>query len=117
MCLLNGTLGGNIPMKVNFGIEKYIDETGYEHSEQRSIHYLIREMIHSFGNEPLYNIIIRDLAESGLELLTYNGHGDIYILRDIHGEYTNILFDGDVIRYTKNGRPVKINDPLSITYY
>ena len=23
MCLLNGTIGGNIPMKVNFGIEKY----------------------------------------------------------------------------------------------
>ena len=31
MCLLNGTIGGNIPMKVNFGIEKYIDEDGYEH--------------------------------------------------------------------------------------
>ena len=33
MCLLNGTIGGNIPMKVNFGIEKYTDENGYEHSE------------------------------------------------------------------------------------
>lgn len=117
MCLLNGTLGGAIPMKVNFGIEKYVDEDGYEHSEQRSIHYLIREMIHSFGNEPLYNIIIRDLTESGLELLSYNGHGDIYILRDSYGEYTNILFDGDVIRYTKNGTPVQLNNPLEITYY
>ena len=33
MCLLNGTIGGVIPMKVNFGIEKYIDEEGYEHKE------------------------------------------------------------------------------------
>lgn len=115
MCLLNGTIGGNIPMKVNFGIEKYVDENGYEHSEQRSIHYLIREMIHSFGNEPLHNIIIRDLAESGLELLSYNGHGDIYIFRDNNGEYTNILFDGDVLRYTRDGaQPVKVNE---LNYY
>lgn len=115
MCLLNGTIGGNIPMKVNFGIEKYIDEEGYEHSEQRSIHYMIREMIHSFGNEPLHNIVIRDLAESGLELLSYNGHGDIYIFRDVNGEYTNILFDGDVLRYTRDGAlPIKVNE---LTYY
>ena len=115
MCLLNGTIGGNIPMKVNFGIEKYTDEEGYEHSEQRSIHYMIREMIHSFGNEPLHNIVIRDLAESGLELLSYNGHGDIYIFRDVNGEYTNILFDGDVIRYTRDGAlPIKVNE---LTYY
>lgn len=111
MCLLNGTLGGNIPMKVNFGIEKYIDENGYEHNEQRSIHYLIREMIHSFGNEPLHNIIIRDLAESGLELLSYNGYSDIYVIRDSYGEYKNILFDGDVIRYTRDGnQPVKVSE-------
>ena len=115
MCLLNGTIGGNIPMKVNFGIEKYIDEDGYEHKEQRSIHYMIREMIHSFGNEPLHNIIIRDLAESGLELLSYNGHGDIYIFRDNNGEYTNILFDGDVLRYTRDGaQPIKVNE---LNYY
>lgn len=117
MCLLNGTIGGNIPMKVNFGIEKYTDEDGYEHSEQKSIHYLIREMIHSFGNEPLYNIIIRDLSDSGLELLSYNGHSDIYILRDRNGEYSNILFDGDVIRYTVSGIPIKLDDPLSMVYY
>ena len=117
MCLLNGTLGGNIPMKVNFGIEKYTDKDGYEHSEQRSIHYLIREMIHSFGNEPFYNIIIRDLSDSGLELLSYNGHNDIYILRDKNGEYTNILFDGDLVRYTINGFPVKLNNSSDINYY
>lgn len=115
MCLLNGTIGGNIPMKVNFGIEKYIDENGYEHKEQRSIHYMIREMIHTFGNEPLHNIVIRDLAESGLELLSYNGHGDIYIFRDNNGEYTNILFDGDVLRYTRDGaQPIKVNE---LNYY
>ena len=102
-------------MKVNFGIEKYTDENGYEHKEQRSIHYMIREMIHSFGNEPLHNIIIRDLAESGLELLSYNGHGDIYIFRDNNGEYTNILFDGDVLRYTRDGaQPIKVNE---LNYY
>lgn len=117
MCLLNGTLGGNIPMKVNFGIEQYVDENGYEHKEQRSIHYLIREMIHTFGNEPIHNIIIRDLAESGLELLSYNGHSNIYIFRNNYGEYTNIIFDGDVIRYTKEqGKPIKINAPEFIYY-
>lgn len=115
MCLLNGTLGGNIPMKVNFGIEKTIDKEGYEHKEQRSINYMIKEMIHSFGNEPLHNIIIRDVDNNGLELLTYNGYGDIFIFRDTHGEYTNILFDGDVTRYTKYGsQPIKVND---LTYY
>jgi hypothetical protein len=76
---------------------------------------MIREMIHSFGNEPIHNIIIRDLAESGLELLSYNGYGDIFIFRDINGEYTNILFDGDVIRYTREtGKPIKVNE---LTYY
>ena len=115
MCLLNGTIGGNIPMKVNFGIEKYTDEEGYEHSEQRSIHYMIREMIHSFGNEPLHNIFIRDLAESGLELLSYNGYGNVYVFRDVNGEYVNILFDGDVLRYTRDGaQPIKVSD---LVYY
>lgn len=115
MCLLNGTLGGNIPMKVNFGIEKYIDKDGNEQKEQRSVHYMIKEMIHSFGNEPLHNIIIRDLAESGLELLSYNGRGNIYIFRNSQGEYVNIIFDGEVVRYTRDGnKPVKISE---ITHY
>ena len=33
MCLLNGTIGGNIPMKVNFGIEKYIDDMIFAEGE------------------------------------------------------------------------------------
>lgn len=117
MCLLNGTIGGNIPMKVNFGYEKVYAEDGSYEEIQRSIHYIVREMIHAFGNEPLYNIIIRDLAESGLELLSYNGQGDIYIFRDSHGEYVNMLFDGDVIRYTQKGKiPIKVNDPGMVYY-
>lgn len=116
MCLLNGTLGGHIPMGMDFGIEEEKDADGYINRVKKSIHYSIRALIHFFGNEPLHNIIIRDLADSGLELQEYKGQGDIYILRDAQGEYTNILFDGDVIRYTKNGTPIKLNSPNMIYY-
>lgn len=117
MCLLNGTIGGNIPAETNFGFIWEEDEEGYRHKIQKSIHYIVRELIHSYGNEPIHNIIIRDLAESGLELLSYNGHGDIYIFRDSMGEYINILFDGDVIRYTADGNiPVKLNGSEMVYY-
>lgn len=65
---------------------------------RRSIAYIIREMVHFYGNEPFHNIIIKDVEESGLELLEYTD-GDFYAFLDENGEYINLSFDPSLVKY------------------
>lgn len=41
---------------------------------------IIREAVHAYAQEPYQNIIINDLAQYGLEKMTYKGDATIYIL-------------------------------------
>lgn len=63
-----------------------------------SIGYIIREMIHHYGNEPFHNILIKDVDNQGLELLKYN-EGDFYTIIDKTGTYINLLFNEDLTKY------------------
>lgn len=63
-----------------------------------SIGYIIREMIHHYGNEPFHNILIKDVDNQGLELLKYN-EGDFYTIIDKTGAYVNLLFNEDLTKY------------------
>lgn len=117
MCLLNGELGGMIPAATDFSYEEVIEEDGSITKDYKTIKYIIREMVHHYGNEPFHNIIIKDVDDTALEQLDYLGESDIYILRSRQGEYNNIIFDGEEIRYTLEGRELKINDNKNIIYY
>ena len=118
MCFLSGDLGGKIPAATDFAYEELILEDGSIQKNYLPIKHIIREMVHHYGNEPFHNIIIKDVDDMGLEQLDYIGDSDIYIFRTEDGEYTNMLFDGNVIRYEKaTNLPIKINDKSQIIYY
>ena len=94
MCLLNGDVGGSIPMSVDFGVEEII-ENGVTNYYKIPIKKIIREMLHAYALEPYHNIIINDLDDKGLELLEYRGENPMYLAYDVDlGEYTQMYFDG-----------------------
>lgn len=94
MCLLNGDVGGSIPMSVDFGVEEII-ENGVTNYYKIPIKKIIREMLHAYALEPYHNIIINDLDDKGLELLEYRGENPMYLAYEVDlGEYTQMYFDG-----------------------
>lgn len=98
MCLLNGDIGGNFPNPIDFAVERVYTDDGEYQDIKKPISYIIREMIHHYGNEPFHNIIIRDIDETGLELLEYMD-GDFYAFLDDNDYYVNISFDPDLVKY------------------
>ena len=116
MALLNGEIGGHFPHATDLKYQnvEVVNEEGLIYGQNKevelTIEEIIREMVHKYGNEPLHNIIIKDLT-SGLELLDYQGDNDIYLLKNIsNGLFENVLFDGDVVRYTSTGQARKISE-------
>ena len=101
MCRLNGEFGGSLPASIDFGVEDYYDfETGIITQTKIPIKKIIREMIHTYAEEPYHNIIINDLDDHGLELLEYRGSSPLYLLYDIGiGEYTQMSFNGKQTYY------------------
>lgn len=100
MCLLNGEIGGTLNSSVDFG--QYDVEVGREEETNKpifkTIKYpikdIIREMVHTYANEPFYNIIINDLDDMGLELQEYRYNTPMYIWRK-QGSYD--YFGGSLI--------------------
>ena len=115
MAMLNGEMGGLFPHRTDVGtIEEYeYDDDGNIISRNVTpvtLKTIVREVVHKYGNEPLFNIIINDLDDTGLEMIDYSGDNDLYLLKNVGtGLFENILFDGDVIRYDFFNRPVTIS--------
>jgi hypothetical protein len=61
MCLLNGELGGTIGTQTDFGTIEEEDSEGVWTIRPIPIPDIIKNMVHSYGGEPYYNIIIKDL--------------------------------------------------------
>lgn len=92
-----------INVKVGDTISKY-------KKVKKSIGYIIREMIHHYGNEPFHNILIRDVDNKGLELLKYS-EGDFYAFLDKNGKYTHLEFIDTLTRYKADTNiPIKLSD-------
>jgi hypothetical protein len=69
MCLLNGTIGGVLNSSVDFGTIEEPANTPEKYKKRKlPIKDIIRDMVHQYGGEPYYNIIINDLDEKGLFL-------------------------------------------------
>ena len=81
MCLLNGDLGGNLTA-LSYAFDIVEEENGYNsyYKKKLPLRYIIREAVHTFANEPYHNIIINDLDDWGLELLTYRGEEPMYFV-------------------------------------
>lgn len=105
MGYLDGTFGGILPSQTDFGIEEYIQPDGSIIKEPIPIFNIIKNAVHIYGKEPLHNIVINDLDQSGYELWEYRG-GDwntedisddcpiYYFCRD--GKVENMTFNGDM---------------------
>jgi hypothetical protein len=87
MCLLNGDVGGNLTA-LSYAFDIVEEENGYNsyYKKKLPLHYIIREAVHTFANEPYHNIIINDLDEWGLELLTYRGEEPMYFVYSLDKE-------------------------------
>lgn len=66
MCLLNGDINGKLPHETDFGVLEKRLEDGSKEFEDIPIETIIKEAVIKFAQEPLQNIIINDLPDSGL---------------------------------------------------
>ena len=81
MCLLNGDISGNIHANsTRFDIIETYDNDGNRTETKIPIKQIIQEAVHAHAGEPLYNIIINDIDDYGLELLEYRGKDPLYVL-------------------------------------
>lgn len=95
MCLLNGTIGGNLPSSIDFGQIEEIDKNGNIIINKLTIQEIIKNAVHVYGEELLSNIIINDLDTYGLELLEYRGDEEhpLYMLRALDGTINQVSFN------------------------
>lgn len=112
MTLLNGELGGTITaLTHNFGEYDYTNENGYTATEKNLIKDIIIDAVHEFGKEPLYNIIVNDLEDYGLELMEYRGKNPVYLLISQETqEPENITLDGKQKYKLSNGTEVTLDN-------
>lgn len=98
-CLLNGEIGGSIPSTTNFG-KMDINEINGDNIITTTIDIPIKEIIKNavitFGGESLHNIIINDIDNYGMELMSYKGDSPLYMLFNETAQMvTNMTFNGE----------------------
>ena len=91
MCLLNGEVGGVFMAQTDVGqIETTTtdEETGSEITrlEALKISTIIKEMLVGIGGELPQNIILNNVDDYGVELLTYIGSEPLYIIFDAEND-------------------------------
>lgn len=102
MCLLDGSVGGNIFASHDFGKLELQHDDGTIEFEDILIYDIIKNAIHEYALEPYENIIINDLEDCAVELLSYRVRNNDAIIYNIHypedpaKKYTtNIIFEGN----------------------
>lgn len=80
MCLLNGELGGLFESSVVFDTDEFEDLDGTITRTKIPIKTIIKNLIHFYGGEPYYKILINDVPDYGLELERYTGSLPFYLL-------------------------------------
>lgn len=101
MCMLDGSIGGQLFATHDFGREELIHRDGSVSYELLDIATIIREAIHVYAHEPYENIIVNDLDDIAVELLDYRINDQFCYIYDISStpEFstytTNIIFEKD----------------------
>lgn len=108
ICLLNGEVSGSLESQVDFGAIEEEDQDGVWTIRKLPIQEIIKNAVHTYGGEPLHNIIINDLAEYGLELLEYRYDLPMYLYRKVDNNiYENALINGDKLCQVGDTKTVK----------
>ena len=101
MCLLDGTVGGNIFASHDFGKIEVRYNDGSIEFEPILIYDIIKNAIHEYALEPYENIIINDLEDCSVELLEYRAQNADAVIYNIHYAdstiSTNLAFSGNPI--------------------
>lgn len=111
MCLLNGELGGVINAETDFGTYDYTDANGNLQNIKLEIKDIITDLIYTYAQEPLANIVIQDLDEYGLEQLDYKGDEPLYLIRPANDtNYILPIFESMNPTIYLNNQPIAFND-------
>ena len=118
MCLLDGTVGGNIFASHDFGKLEIRHNDGSYEFEHILIYDIIKNAIHEYALEPYHNIIINDLEDCSVELIDYlvdNLDVVVYNIYYEDGRYdTNIAFEKsdmfDALKDLKQGDITDIDE-------
>jgi len=100
MCLLNGEVGGQFFASHEFSTIYTYKNDGSVVKTKIPIYTIIREAVHTYGQEPYFNIIINDLESCGVELLDYIcDDSKLYIFEQRQADTTEpytqqIVFEG-----------------------
>ena len=104
LCLLDGSVGGNIFASHDFGKLELVHDDGTREFEDILIYDIIKNAIHEYALEPYENIIINDLEDCAVELLAYRVKNSDAIIYNIHYPEdpaktytTNIAFEGNQV--------------------
>lgn len=100
MALLNGDIGGNVNASTDFGQIEEENEDGVWTIHKIPVQEIIRNAVHTYANEPYWNIIINDLDTYGLELMEYRYDTPFYLYRKTGTYiYDNALMENDIKMY------------------
>lgn len=100
MALLNGDIGGNVNASTDFGQIEEESENGVWTIRKIPVQEIIRNAVHTYANEPYWNIIINDLDTYGLELMEYRYDTPFYLYRKVGTYiYDNALMENDAKIY------------------
>lgn len=104
MCMLDGSIGGNIFASHDFGKLELVHDDGTREFEDILIYDIIKNAIHEYAYEPYENIIINDLEDCSVELLSYRSKNknliiyNSYRIDDESGVASgNMAFEGNSI--------------------
>ena len=100
MALLNGDIGGNVNASTDFSQIEEENEDGVWTIHKIPVQEIIRNAVHTYANEPYWNIIINDLDTYGLELMEYCYDTPFYLYRKTGTYiYDNALMENDIKMY------------------
>ena len=121
-CLLNGEIGGSIPSTTNFS-KMDVNEINGNNIITTTLDIPIKEIIKnaviSFGGESLHNIVINDIDNYGMELMSYKGDSPLYMLFNEKAQMvTNMTFSGKNRKckyWDSREKEWKINESMNFT--
>ena len=98
MCLLNGTMGGQLAADHDFGTIEEIDSNGVSTITKLPLHTIIYQAMQTYGHERPENIIINDLDIDAFEVWEYRGTEPMYYILNQEKDIITILFDEENVR-------------------
>ena len=98
LCRLDGSMGGLFSAPTDLGSIEEENKNGDIEIKSLPIDQIIREMVHTYGDEPFHNIIINDLEEAGLILQEYRYDQDLFLIREANSDdYSQGDIGGNVL--------------------